>query len=104
MDIVKYYIDEQSFGNLILTCKEYYSIFIDMKAPVMFVKKLKGDGWLSPCNMEVIKTLKGFEIIQYLLDTIDTSPRPLKPLKFKQLLMLQINRHPRLKHINLMGY
>ena len=82
MEVLKYYIDTQSYHNVITVNKEWYALLKDMRGPIMFQSLMKRYGWIDYYHKHkpLIESLTTLEIIDCMLETIDDT----KPYLFKK--------------------
>ena len=84
IEVLKYYIDTQTYRNVITVNKEWYAIVKDMSGPIMFQTLMKRYGWIDYYykHKSLIESLTPLEIIDCMLETIDDT----KPYLFKKML------------------
>ena len=82
MEVLKYYIDTDTYSNVITVNKEWYALLHDMRGPIIFQTLMKRYGWIDYYHKHkpLIESLTPLEIIDCMLETIDDT----KPYLFKK--------------------
>jgi len=108
MNIVKYYVDSDSYPNLLLVNKDFYRIFKTMTGPIMLHRINIRTGLLDLSNREFLQELSALQTIQLIIDLLEEIPKKFNhyhtKYTIKSVICSRIKRSKVLNAIGLIGY